>query len=91
MAAAAACDFEKPVPGHIETLVSAIKPAALTVREMNLAPEKRVDMTVRENVKLQVEQLRSLEPLLAARVRENSIKIIGAVYDLESGKVEFLE
>lgn len=90
-AVAAACEFEKSVPGHIQTLVNAIKPAALKVRSMKLPSDQVINATVRENVLLQVDQLRSLEPILAARVRENSILIVGAVYDLESGKVEFFE
>jgi carbonic anhydrase len=36
-------------------------------------------------------QLKGLEPVLAKRVQEGSIKIIGALYDLNSGKIEFFE
>jgi carbonic anhydrase len=40
---------------------------------------------------MQVKQLKSLEPVLAKRVREGSIKIVGALYHLDSGKVEFID
>lgn len=75
------------VPGHIVTLINAIKPAAELVRGL---PGDIVENAVRMNVALQVKQLRSLEPVLAKRVREGSIKIVGAVYDLETGKVSLV-
>ncbi len=77
------------VPGHIVTLINAIKPAVESAREKH--PDDLLDASIRENIKIQVKQLRSLEPVLAKRVREGSIKIIGALYHLETGTVEFLE
>lgn len=77
------------VPGHIVTLINAIKPAVESAREKN--PNDLLDASIRENIKIQVAQLRSLEPVLAKRVREGSIKIIGALYHLETGQVEFLD
>lgn len=76
------------VAGHIVTLINAIKPAVEKAREGH--PADLLDAAIRENVRLQVEQLKSLEPVLAKRIREGSVKIIGALYHLDSGKVEFL-
>jgi carbonic anhydrase len=76
------------VPGHIVTLINAIKPAVEKAKEK--LPHDLLDAAIRENVKLQVEQLKSLEPVLAKHVREGSIKIIGALYHLDTGSVEFL-
>jgi carbonic anhydrase len=77
------------VPGHIVTLINAIKPAVENARKMNSS--NLLDASVRENIRTQVEQLKNLEPVLAKRVREGSILIVGALYDLDSGKVEFFE
>lgn len=77
------------VPGHIVTLINAIKPAVERAKLKN--PADIMDAAIRENVKMQVEQLRSLEPILAKRVREGSTKIVGALYHLETGKVEFFD
>jgi len=77
------------VPGHIVTLINAIKPAVERAKKRN--PADIMDAAIRENIKMQVEQLRSLEPILAKRVREGSTKIVGALYHLETGKVEFFE
>ena len=76
------------VPGHIITLINAIKPAVERAKSKH--PEVLVDAAIRENVIMQVEQLKALEPVLAKRVREGSIKIIGALYDLRTGKIEFI-
>jgi len=77
------------VPGHIVTLINSIKPAVEKAKATQ--PEDLLDASIRENVKTQVDQLKNLEPVLAKRVREGSILIIGALYHLESGKVEFLQ
>lgn len=76
------------VPGHIVTLINAIKPAATKVKGM---PGDPIENAIRENVRMEVNQLRELEPVLGKRVREGSIKIVGGVYNLETGVVEWLQ
>ncbi|SHI38414.1 carbonic anhydrase [Hymenobacter daecheongensis DSM 21074] len=75
------------VPGHIITLVNSIKPAAEKTKTM---PGDRLDNTIRQNVLDQVNELRDLEPVLAKKYRDGEILIVGAVYNLGTGKVEFL-
>lgn len=77
------------VPGHIVTLINAIKPAVEKAKAKH--PEDLIDASIRENILTQVEQLKNLEPVLAKRVREGSIQIIGALYHLETGEVEFIQ
>ena len=77
------------VPGHIVTLINAIKPAVVKAKENH--PHDILDAAIRENINMQVEQLKNLEPVLAKRVREGSIKIVGALYDLQTGAIEFLQ
>ncbi len=93
-AVGASCNYQNPVPGHIIALVNAIKPAALRVEAQvkagKVKQEEFVNATVRENVRMQVEQLRNLEPILADAVRKGEIKIVGAIYHLATGVVEFL-
>ena len=85
-AVAAAC-VVPDVPGHIVTLINAIKPAAEIAKEME---GDLVDNAVRVNVAKQVDQLKGLEPVLSKKVKNGEIKIVGAVYHLETGKVELL-
>ncbi len=83
------------VPGHIVTLINAIKPAVEKCKEKhhnhNHSDDEFLDAAIKENVLMQVEQLKNLEPVLAKRVREGSLLIVGGVYDLETGLVTFFE
>lgn len=40
---------------------------------------------------MQVQQLQNLEPVLTKAIQSGETKIVGAVYDLATGKVEFLD
>jgi len=78
-------------PGHIVTLINAIKPAALRAKAFGLPRKETLDIAIRENVLEQVNLLRNLEPVLSRRVESGEVIIVGAVYNLETGSVEFLE
>ena len=86
-AVAAACKVPE-VPGHIVTLINAIKPAAQLAKAYK---GDEVENAVKVNVAMQVQQLQNLEPVLTKAVASDDTKIVGAIYDLASGKVEFLE
>lgn len=75
------------VPGHIVTLINSIKPAA---EEAKKHGGDQIENAVKINVAMQVEQLKNLEPVLTKAVKNNDLKIVGAVYDLETGKVEYI-
>ena len=85
-AVAAACKLPD-VPGHIVTLINAIKPAAEVAKTMS---GDLVENAVKTNVAMQVKQLQTLEPVLTKAIKNNTAKVVGAVYDLKTGKVEFL-
>lgn len=78
-------------PGHVVTLINAIKPAALVAKNANLNPKETSDLAIRQNVLEQVKLLRDLEPVLSRKSLSGEILIVGAVYNLRSGEVEFLE
>lgn len=86
-AVAAACQIPD-VPGHIVTLINAIKPAAQLAK---IQTGNEVENAVKINVAMQVQQLENLEPVLTKAVQNTSLKIVGAVYNLETGNVEFLD
>lgn len=85
-AVAAACTVPE-VPGNIVTLINAIKPATEAAEKMK---GDLVENAVKVNVALQVKQLRSLEPVLSKKYKKKEINIVGAVYDIDTGKVELL-
>lgn len=87
-AVAAAVERPENVPGHIVTLINEIKPAVAKVAYL---PGDPVKNAVRQNVIDQVNHLRDLDPILHKKYLEGEIIIVGAVYDIHTGKVEFLE
>jgi carbonic anhydrase len=72
------------LPGAIEPLVNSIRPAVVKARGM---PGHLLDNALRANVAIGVEQLRSLQPILAPAVKRGRIKVVGAMYDLRTGSV----
>ena len=86
---AVAAAVKRPkVPGHIITLINEIKPAALKCQNMK---GDHVENTVRQNVIDQVTNLRNLEPTLSELYESGQLLIVGGVYDINTGKVEFLK
>src|SRR5881275_593531 len=72
-------------PGHIESLVTAIKPAVEATAKDDL------DATIKANVKNVVQTLRSSTPILKAEVDSGKIQVIGGYYSLDTGAVTFLD
>src|SRR5712671_1169624 len=72
-------------PGHIQSLVTAIKPAVEATVNGDL------DTTVKANVKNVVKALRSSTPILKAKVDSGAVRVIGGYYSLDTGSVTFLE
>ncbi len=87
----AAMKLPENPPGHVVTLINAIKPAALRAKAANLDTKQELDLAVRSNVLEQVNLLRNLEPILSRKFQAEETLIVGAVYNLNSGKVDFLE
>ena len=76
-----------PPEGHIAVLVNLIRPAVEKSRGLGGDP---VANAVRTNVEMVVKQLRSSNPILSELVAHGKLKIVGAVYSLDTGKVNWL-
>ena len=72
------------LPGSIKGLVDLIRPAVTAVKNLQ---GNVLDNAIKANVERGVERLKRLEPILAGAVRKGTLKVVGAVYDLHSGKV----
>jgi len=87
-----ACDDIKL--GHLTILVNKIKPSieieTETESDRNGKNIKFVENVSVNNVKLTVEGIRRRSPILSEMEREKKIKIIGGMYDVETGIVKFL-
>jgi carbonic anhydrase len=72
-------------PGHIQSLVTAIKPV------VDSTPKGDLDTMIKANVKHVVDALRSSTPILKARVDLGEVQVTGSYYALETGAVTFLD
>jgi carbonic anhydrase len=72
-------------PGHIQSLVTAIKPAVEATAKDDL------DTTIKVNVKNVVQSLRSSTPILKTEVDSGKIQVVGGYYSLDTGAVTFLD
>ncbi len=75
------------VGGHICSLVESIGRAVRRVKGM---PGDPLDNAIKANIEMVVEQLRASKPLIAERVKKNELRIVGANYDLDTGKVDII-
>ncbi len=78
--------------GNLTTLLSKIKPAidaVETTGERSSANAEFVQKVADKNVDLTIENIREKSPVLREMLDNNSIGIVGGMYDVESGQVEF--
>ena len=90
-----ACDDAQM--GNLTTLLSKIKPAVQAV-ERPEEPDQRtsqnlrfVDQVAETNVRLTMENIRKLSPVLKIMEEDGEIIIAGAMYDISTGEVRFLD
>jgi carbonic anhydrase len=72
-------------PAHIQSLVTAIRPAVEATVHDDL------EATVKANVKDVVQALRSSTPVLKPKVDSGDVRVVGAYYNLDTGAVTFLD
>lgn len=78
---------DEPLPGRIGVFVEEIKPAVATVRGKTGNLENN---SIAANVKYQVQRLEESSTILKSLISAGKLKIVGGVYDLATGKVNFL-
>ena len=74
--------------GNLTQLVKQIKPA-ITGDTANKA--LRQDETAKANVKMTIDHIIKDSPVIAELIKEGKVKIVGAYYDLTTGKVAFMD
>jgi carbonic anhydrase len=75
------------LPGHLPSLVAAIKPAVDAVQGQS---GDLLANATRRNVALTVEKLKAAGPILSAFAGDKKIRVVGGIYELKSGRVELL-
>ena len=79
---------------HLSGLLDKIKPAVDAVnaeqsREVTANNDALVQKVADKNVQLTVEQIRNKSPVLNAMIKSGDLVIVGAMYNIETGKVKF--
>jgi carbonic anhydrase len=78
---------DKPLPGHMPSLVSAIAPA---VKAVSAKGGDTLENATRQNVIDNAAKLKSATPILSAATEQNKLKVVGGIYRLKSGKIEMV-
>ncbi len=86
---ASAMSPQDPTPS-LAALLKEIRPAVDAARAKGADPGHLATEAVRENVRLQLKNVTDRSELLRKRVEDGRLGTAGAVYDLASGRVEWL-
>ena len=73
--------------GNLTQLLNQIKPSI----KNNSNTDLMLDDTAKNNVKMTIADILENSPVIAELIKDNKVKIVGAYYDLTSGKVTFME
>ncbi len=82
---------------NLQSIVDRIRPSVYNLHELATATghdidaHELIDRSIRANVRMSVGQLRHGSRILEDMVNNGDLLIVGAEYDLETGKVAFLE
>jgi carbonic anhydrase len=77
--------------GNITALLSKIKPAVVAASKGKLMNDETIELVSVQNVRLSMANIREESPILAEMEQEGDILIVGAVYNVSSGEISFLE
>jgi carbonic anhydrase len=78
---------DKPLPGHMPTLVTGLAPAVKAVAGQG---GNTLDNAIRQNVVDNVARLKSATPILSAVVESKKLRVVGGIYRLKDGKVDMV-
>jgi carbonic anhydrase len=78
---------DKPLPGHMQSLVEGLAPAVKTVLPQG---GDTLGKAIRQNVIDNAAKLSAATPILSAAVEQHKLKVVGGVYGLKDGRVEMV-
>lgn len=92
-AVTASVDAKEKAPGNIGTIVQAITPAVAEAKRTCGSKEKPelVECAAKANIKRSESLVTMRSSLLRKLVAEGKVRVVGATYDLDDGKVTFLD
>ena len=78
---------DKPLPGHMPSLVAGVAPA---VKAVSSQGGDTLGKAIRQNVIDNVAKFGSATPILAAAVEQRKLRVVGGVYGLKDGRVDMV-
>ena len=76
--------------GHLHALAEQIQPAAAKAKSTPRDPEATIAAAIEANVWLTIENILKKSELVRERAKAGKVQLVGAVYDLETGRVAWL-
>jgi carbonic anhydrase len=80
---------QEDLPGRLFVLIDAIEPSLLHAQASN--PDDLLRAATEENVRRQVRRLRTISPIINAAQAAGRVMVVGAIYDMDTGRVELLD
>ena len=72
--------------GHIDAILQAIRPAVAVAMQK---PGNLLDNAIAQNVDMVINRLQSAQPILAQALQTGDVRIVGGVYHLKDGSVDW--
>jgi carbonic anhydrase len=79
----------KPLPGHIWDITDAVRPGIENV--VKAGGDGLLERAIGANVGYNVSRVASAQPIIAEAVQSKRVRVVGAEYELATGKVRLLE
>lgn len=77
------------LPGRMFVLIDAIEPSVLHAQMTH--PDDLLMAAIEENVRRQVRRLRTISPVINDALAAGRLKVVGAIYDMVTGKVRLID
>lgn len=81
-----ALEKQAEFPGHIQTIVTALMPAVRAAAAKSPTGSLQQAATL-ENIRQNVQRLQEATPILSKAVQAGEVKVVGGLYELETGRV----
>ena len=90
--AVTAVTMDAELHGNVAPLVAGIRPAVVRAKKEHpeLHGKDLVPAAIEANVRQSIDDLLKISPVVRERVKDGKLKVVGALYDLKSGKIRWL-